>query len=449
MSLYQTIITKANSIFWGTPALVFLSLVGLFLAFRVHFLPFRHLGMVFRKTLGSLGKSSGGTGTVSQFGAMCSSLAATVGMGNIVGVASAVCLGGPGAVFWMIIAAFLGAIMKYFGVALTILYREKNDAGEYYGGPSLYIAKGLKLPWLGTIMTILLAIACLCGNMIQSNTFLTNFNSFIPGQDTNSVLQAVIFALIIAVVIMGGIKSLSKVSEVLVPVMSITYLVGGLVVLVLNAQQIPHAIVQIFQGAFTPVAVSGGAVGYGFSVAARYGLARGFFSNGGGSGMYVVTHAAAKVDNPIDQAVWAIVEIFLDCSICLISALTVISSGVALDNNSAATLVSKAFGMSYAPLEYVVSFSILLFTFTTVAGFCYMGEAQLGSLIKSRYVKLYRVLFVILCFVGCISDLTSLWDFSDALIGVIMFINLPVMVLLSSKVTGMTNEFFCGKNDNT
>lgn len=444
MELFDKIINSLNNIFWGVPAVIFLTVVGLILSFSMEFLPFRHPIMVLKRTFGSLGGGNEGTGTISRFGAVCASLATTVGMGNIVGVAAALCTGGPGAIFWMVIAAFLGATMKYFEIALAIMYRETDENGEYRGGPSMYMAKGVNAKWLGAIMTILTAAACLCSNMIQSNTFMANFNSIIPWE-VNRYVEALILAAVIGVIIVGGIKRLGHVSEVLVPIMALSYLGFGIVVLIFNAPRIPGAIATICKSAFTPAAVGGGAVGYGFSVAIRYGFARGFFSNGGGQAIYSIAHAAAKVDNPIDQAIWAIPEIFIDCAICLISSLTIITSGLSLDSDASATLVNKAFAQTFAPLEYVVCFALLLFSFTTIAGFGYMGEAQLSTLIKPQYIKVYRVLFVALCFVGCISRPSSMWNVVDVVFGIIMFVNLPILLFLSPKVNAMTKQYFSSK----
>lgn len=439
----NVLITKLNNILWGIPAIVFLTVVGVILGFSMKFLPFRNLPLVFKRTLGSLGKSSSSSevGTISRFGAVCASLAATVGMGNIVGVAAAICTGGPGAVFWMIIAAFLGATMKYYEVALTIMYREQNEVGEYRGGPSMYVEKGLGIKWLGALMTILTALACLVSNMIQSNTFITNFNSIVP-VTANLYVEGVILAIIIGIIVVGGIKRLGVISEILVPIMALSYLLFGIVVLAVNAKQIPETLVAVVTGAFTPVAVGGGAIGYGFSYAIRYGFARGFFSNGGGQAIFSIAHAPAKVNNPIEQAIWAIPEIFIDCAICLISALTVLTSGLPLDSEVSATLVNKAFAQTYGPLEYIVCFALLLFSFTTIAGFGYMGEAQLSTLIKPRYIKVYRALFIVLCFIGCISKPSTMWNMVDVIFGIIMFVNLPILVIQRKKVIALTQKYF-------
>jgi len=224
--------------------------------------------------------------------------------------------------------------------------------------------------------------------------------------------------------------------------MSIVYIGFGLVVIFVNYERIPAMVGLVFKGAFTPVAIAGGVLGYGFKASIRYGIARGFFSNGGGQGIFSIAHASAKVENPIDQAIWAIEEIFVDCTICLISAITIITSGIALDPASAATIVNKAFSQTFGFMGYIVAFSVLMFTFTTVAGFCYMGEAQLSQLMKPKYAKIYRYVFIVLCYVGAMSELTAIWNFTDALAGLIMFINLIVLVVLSPQVRRLTSEYF-------
>lgn len=442
-SILNFIVNINNSLFWGVPALVLLFIVGLILSLGTQFVQFRKFGTILKDTLGTLGKSKNDqNGTISQFAAVSSSLAATVGMGNIVGVASAIVLGGPGAVFWMIVAAFLGMIMKYFEVALCIFYREKNENGEYYGGPALYMSKGLNFKPIGTFITAMTVIACVASAMIQTNVLVANLGKTLKLDYLSPYILTAIVVVIIGAVVLGGIVRLGKVTEIIVPLMAMIYLAAGIVVLISNFQNIPGAIQIVFKGAFSPISVAGGAIGYGVINAARYGFARGFFSNGGGQAIYCIPHAPAKVNNPIEQSMWAITEVFIDVVICVMTALVILSSGIVFEGANAALLVSSAFGQTFSILELIIGISIILFTFTTVIGFAYMAESQLNTMMNTKNVKIFRYIFLVLTYFGSVTALNALWDISDFIFGLIMFVNLPILLYLSPKVFKMSSEHF-------
>lgn len=437
------IVNVNNSLFWGVPALILLFVVGLILSFGTQFVQFRKLGFIFKNTLGSIRKSKKEeNGTISQFAAVSSSLAATVGMGNIVGVASAIVLGGPGAVFWMIVAAFLGMIMKFFEVGLCIHYREQNENGEYFGGPALYMSKGLNFKPIGIFITIMTVIACVASAMIQTNVLVANLGKTLNLTSVSPYISTAIVVIIVGAVVIGGIVRLGKVTEVIVPLMAIIYLIAGLFVLISNFSNIPSAFQIIFKGAFSPISMASGAVGYGVVTAARYGFARGFFSNGGGQAIYCIAHAPAKVNHPIEQSMWAITEVFIDMTICIMTAIVILSSGIVFEGANPALLVSSAFGQTFSFLELVIGISIILFTFTTVIGFAYMAESQLNTIMSPKSVKIFRYAFLVLTYFGSITTLNALWDISDFIFGLIMFVNLPILLYMSPKIFRMTSEYF-------
>jgi len=433
-------------IFWGIPALIVLLGIGLYLFAGSGGAQLKKFGYILRSTISSIGKKSEDKGTVSQFAAICTSLATTVGMGNIVGVSSALCLGGPGAVFWMVVAGFLGMVMKFFEVCLTIMYREQTADGEYVGGPAFYIKKGANSKFFAVLMIVLICAAALIGNLLQSNVLVANVVSVLPEGVASTYVVGGILAVVTAIIVIGGIKRLAKICEVIVPIMTILYFLAGLVVVFINIKNVPPVLELIFKGAFTPVAVGGGVVGYGFVLAARYGVARGFFSNGGGQAMYCIPFAAAKVNHPVEQAKWAVTEVSVDLVVCITTALTILTSSVALDGANAAVLANKAFAQTWSLLEYPVALTAFLFTFTNVIGFCYVGESQLNLIFDRKWVKLYRWIYPVLTFVGAIGTLGIWWDMGDAVCGLIMMINLPVLVFLAPKVFKITKEYFADKN---
>ncbi len=402
---FADVLTKIDSFVWGVPLIVLLVGAGIILSLRTRFVQLRHFGYILKNTMGKMfEKSDVEEGAISPFQALSTALAATVGTGNIVGVSVAILGGGPGAVFWMWVAAFFGMCTKFSEVNLAVAYRVKTKDG-YAGGPMYYLDRGLKQPWLGKAFAFLAAVACFgIGCSVQSNaiagTLKSSFN--VP-----PVITGVVITVLAAIVIIGGIQSISKVTEKLVPFMAAFYIVGGLIVILMNAGNIPSAIRSIFVGAFNPAAVGGGAIGYTIMMAMRNGVSRGVFTNEAGLGSSPIAHATASTDHPTRQGMWGVTEVFLDTFVvCSITALVITTSGVLNTGvDDASALAATAFSMKFSLGKYIVSLGLLLFAFSTILGWEYYGETSARYLLGAKIGTPYKILYLIMIFVGCVMQL--------------------------------------------
>ncbi|MET3617795.1 AGCS family alanine or glycine:cation symporter [Peptoniphilus olsenii] len=438
------IIKSINGFLWGPAALIFLGLIGIYLTIGTKGVHIRKFKLILSKTIGKIGKKNedDGVGVLTSAQSMFTSLASVIGMGSIVGVASALIYGGPGAIVWMWIAAFIGMIIKYAEIIIIIKYRRKAEDGTYVGGPGLYVKNGLNIPGLGEILVALMVIVCLLSTMIQSNVIIENVINIIPNAKNYKIVVTIINMILAGLVVIGGIKRIGDVAEKLVPFMSIFYLIASIIVIGFNYQNIIPIIGLMFKGAVRQVSITGGALGYGIMKAMQFGIARGFFVSGAGQAVFTVSHAPARVKNPVEQAIYGVTEIFLVTIICTATGLAVLTSGVFSPDNNSAIMVTQAFAQTSKIFGYAVGIATILFAYTTVIGFGYIGESQLSTIISSRKSKYYRIFYLIAAFIGGITVLDSIWDITDFFLAIIMVINLIVILLKSREIFDISNDYW-------
>lgn len=442
MDFIMNINSFINGIVWGPPILILIVGTGIYLTVRTNFFAITKLGYVLKQTLFKMfSKEQHGEGEVTAFQAVATALAATVGTGNIAGVATAIAAGGPGAVFWMWIAAVFGMTTKYAEVVLAVNYREKTEDGRFIGGPMYYIEKGLNQKWLAAIFAFFGALAAFgIGNMTQSNSIAvameTSFN--IP-----PLAMGIIVAIAAGAVVIGGLKRIAQVTELLVPFMAAFYILGGLIIIILNIGQLPAAIATIVKSAFTGQAALGGFAGATVMEAMRYGVARGVFTNEAGLGSAPIAHAAATTDHPGRQGLWGVFEVWIDTLIiATITALAITLTGVWESGVSGAALTMSAY-QSVIPIgNYLISIGLLLFAFSTILGWEYYGERCAEYLFGPSIIKVYRIIFIPFIVIGAIGGLEFIWDLADTLNGLMAIPNLIGVVFLSPVVVKLTKEFF-------
>lgn len=426
---------EVSGVLWGIPLIVLILGTGIYLTIRIGFLQIRLLPTAL-KLVFSKKHDKSAEGDISQFQALTTALAATVGTGNIVGVATAVILGGPGAIFWMWVAAILGMATKYGEALLAVKYRVKDEKGQMAGGPMYYLERGLKQKWLAVLFAFFGVIASFgIGNGTQSNSVagvVSNTFNVAPW------ITGIVLTVVVGLVILGGISSIGSVTAVFVPVMAIFYLLAGLIVIFTNITDVPAAFGIIFKDAFSFSAAGGGAVG----AAIRYGVARGIFSNEAGLGSAPIAAAAAKTDLPGRQALISMTQVFLDTIlICSITGLTIVMSGVYTNKDMAANeLTTAAFDTflgAWGP--YVVAIGLVFFASSTIMGWAYYGEKCLQYLVKTPIAgTIYRIIFVLFVYVGATSSLDLVWTFSDVANGLMAIPNLIGLVGLSGVIVAET-----------
>ncbi len=436
--------------------MVLLIAAGLFLSIKTRFLQFRRFGYVLKNTIGSLFNKNlhhQDKGSVSPFQAVTTALAGTIGTGSIAGVATALVLGGPGAVFWMWISALLGMVTKYSEIVLALKFREKNENGAYVGGPMYYIKNGLGKKWLAAMFAAFAMIACIgTGNATQSNSIsgVLDMNFGVAPWITGAILTV-----IVGVVIIGGVKRIAAVNEKLVPVMAVFFILASVFALIFNADKIPNAFALIFKEAFNFKSVFGGVSGYSILSAMRYGVGRGVFSNEAGLGSAPIAHSASSAENPVKQGLWGIFEVFITTIvICTMSAVVILTSGIYTDAYSAgvaptvsgAALSSAAFNEA---IPYVGGFGIALstvfFALSTMLGWAYYGEASVGYLFKNHAktaITVYRIIYVIFVFVGAVAEINTVWLVADCFNALMALPNLIALIGLSGLVVKITKEHF-------
>ncbi|GIN23213.1 MAG TPA: sodium:alanine symporter family protein [Bacillus bacterium] len=424
-----------SGLVWGLPLIILLLGTGIYLTIRIGFLQMRMLPYSLKLAF-SFKQDKNSEGDISHFQALMTALAATVGTGNIVGVATAVVLGGPGAVFWMWISAFFGMATKYAEAILAVKYRIVDKNGLMSGGPMYYLERGLKQKWLGVLFAIFGAFAAFgIGNLVQSNAVSTvvkttfNINEWITG------LALVIFA---GLSIIGGIKSIGKVTAFFVPFMAAFYIIGGLIVLIMNINLIPGAVALILSDAFTGKAVAGGAIG----AVIRYGVARGIFSNEAGLGSAPIAAAAAKTDLPGRQALVSMTQVFIDTLvICSITGITIVMGGLYDGDIAAGDLTSASFGHFLGNTgSIIVALGLLFFASSTILGWSYYGEKCFSYLFSVKSVIYYRIVFVAMVFVGAVTSLDIVWTFADVMNGLMAIPNLIGLLGLSGVVVYETKR---------
>lgn len=443
MEVLNSFVGWVNGIVWGPLMLVLILGVGLFLQIGLKLMPILRIGTGF--ALLFKGRESGeGEGQITPFNALMTALSATIGTGNIAGVATAVFLGGPGALFWMWMTALVGMATKYSEAVCAVKFREQDSQGNFVGGPMYYIKNGLgaKWQWLGVAFALFGAIAAFgIGNGVQANgvaqVLETNFGF-------NTSVTGVVLMILTGAVILGGITRIGAVAGKLVPFMAVSYILMGLIVLLINANQLGTALGLVFTHAFTPSAAEGGFAGAAVWAAIRFGVARGVFSNEAGLGSAPIAHAAAETKGPVNQGLIAMLGTFIDTIIvCSITGLAIIASGAWTSGESGAALTSLAFETSLPGFGgYLIAIALSIFAFTTILGWSYYGEKCVGYLLGAKVLIGYRVLWIIAIYFGATADLGFIWLLADTLNAMMAIPNLIALALLSPVVFKITKEFF-------
>ena len=448
-----------NDFIWGPIMLVFFLLVGLMFTVRTKVFQISHIKdwldvtflQLFRKGNKKVLRTND-KHSISQFQSLCTALAATIGVGNISGVAVALALGGPGAIFWMWLSAFLGMMTNYAENTLGIKYRYKNEKGNWVGGAMIYIEKGLGWKWLAVIFSVFCMLASFgIGNMSQGNEIANGLkNSFgIP-----SWISALLIMVLAGLVIIGGIKRIASVAEKIVPFMAVTYILGALIIIGCNITALPGAFASIFRNAFNFSSAAGGVAGFTIMIAMRRGISRGVFSNEAGLGSSVMVHSASDVKEPVIQGMWGIFEVFADTLVvCTMTAMTILTYdgaeyaayiGKDLPEHlkSGVALTSAAFESVFGSLGgKFISVAVMLFAFTTILGWSYYGERAIEYLFGLKAVPIYKVIFILVIFVGCNASLKLVVDISDTFNGFMALPNLIAVTLLSGQVIQMTKDY--------
>lgn len=439
-----------NGFVWGPVMLVVLVGTGVYLSVRTGFFQVRRFGFAMRNTIGRVltrRSRQADSENISGFQAVSTALASTVGTGNVVGVATAISLGGPGAVFWMWISAFFGMMTKYGEIVLALKYREVNAEGRYVGGPMYYIANGLKQPWLAYLFAIFATLATFgIGNMTQANSIAGAVESSFG---VERLITGIVLVVLTAVVILGGIKSIARVTEKLVPFMAVFFIAMSIVLLVLNASELIPSLVLIVEAAFNPSSALGGAAGYTIANAIRMGIARGVFSNEAGLGSAPIAHAAANTREPVEQGLWGIFEVFVDTIvICTMTALVIVTTGVWRSEHEGPALTIAAFnhGLPGTAGGMALTVGLAMFAYSTILGWSYYGEKSLEFLFRrTSQVKtaiwIYRVVFVAAVLAGSVGSLKVVWDIADTLNGLMAIPNLIGVLLLSGVVIRETKSY--------
>ena len=455
-----------NGIVWGWPALILLAFVGVLTTCITKCFQISHFGHWMKNTIGAIFKDSKVTShtsdrSISQFQSLCTALAATVGTGNIVGVAGAILVGGPGAVFWMWLIAFFGMMTNYSENVLGIYYRRKNGQGEWCGGAMYYLRDGLGAKKgckrIGAILAAAFSVFCFLasfgiGNMTQVNSISGNMEA-VFGVPT--WVSGIVLLILCGLVIVGGLKRIATVTEKIVPFMVLVYMVGTIAILVMNIKMVPAVFTAIFEGAFALKAAGGGIVGYGMKLAIEQGMKRGVFSNEAGLGSSVMVHSNSNVKEPVRQGMWGIFEVFADTMIvCTLTAFVVLSSGlVDLETGVAvaeysgvaltkANVVSTVFTMYFGKLGGAfVAIAIMLFAYSTVLGWSHYGSKACEYLFGTKSTIVYRVIFVIATFGGAVMGENLAWDIADTLNGMMMIPNLIGVIVLSPIVYRITKNY--------
>ncbi len=450
-----------NNIVWGAPAMVLILTTGLLLSVMTRFPQFTHFGYAIKNTIGkAFEKKKVSAGAVSPFKAMCTALAASLGTGNIAGVSGAIAIGGPGAVFWMWCSALLGMCTKFSEVTLAIRYRERNARGEWVGGPMYYIKNGLGRGWrwLAYVFALLAGVACFgIGNMAQVNTIASTVNSAVSQfavtdadqQKAIALAVGIVCAVIVAVVLLGGVSRVADVCALLVPAMAIVYILASLTVIVLNITAVPAAFAAIFKGAFHPAAVAGGLAGVGIRTVIQKGVGRGIFSNEAGLGSAPMAHAAADVDHPVKQGLYGIFEVFMDTIVvCTITSLVVLLGNgvenIGYGTDIGAQLTISGFQSVFGgPLPaVVVAICLSLFALSTILSWGLYGVRCWEFLAGSKSVRIFQIFFVLFVVVGAVIKLDLAWGIADTLNGLMAIPNLMGVILLSPVVGKLTREYF-------
>ncbi len=453
-----------NGVVWGWPALILLGFVGVLMTVLTKVFQISHIGHWLKNTIGAIFRDRHVTGhtkdkSISQFQSLCTALAATVGTGNIVGVAGAIATGGPGAVLWMWLIAFFGMMTNFSENVLGILYRRKDKNGEWHGGAMYYLRDGLGAKrgckQIGAILAVLFSLFCLLasfgiGNMSQVNSMVSNVEAAfgIP-----TLATGIFLFIVVGIVILGGLKRIASITEKIVPFMVILYLLGTIIIIIMHIGTIPAVFVSIFKGAFSLRAAGGGVVGAGIATAMQMGFKRGVFSNEAGLGSSVMVHSSSNVKEPVRQGMWGIFEVFADTIIvCTLTALTILSSGLmdletgtltaAGEAVGSSALMSESFRLVFGPVGAgFIAIAILLFAYSTVLGWSHYGTTACRYLFGDKAVWPYRIIFCLIVLAGSVMTAQLAWDISDTFNGLMMIPNLIGVLILSPQVARCTKNY--------
>lgn len=439
---------KVNGFVWGPVMIALMIGTGLFLSFTTNFLQFRKFVFAMKNTMGSIfsknqhNKDSSG---VSSFQAVATAMAGTIGTGSIAGIATAIGMGGPGAIFWMWVSALLGMITKYSEIILSMKFREKDEDGKWVGGPMYYIKNGLKVKSLAVLFAIFAMLACLgTGNATQSNSIANALDSTM---NISPWITGAVLTIIVSGVILGGMSRISSVNEKLVPVMALFYVICSVTAVIINIRNVPAAFVLIFKEAFNFSAATGGVCGYGIMAAMHYGFSRGVFSNEAGLGSAPIAHAASTTKEPVEQGLWGMFEVFFTTIIiCTLSALVILSSDLWNTGEFEGAALSIASFNKILPGigSIVVTLSTIFFALSTILGWAYYGEVAVGYIFKNRRkaVDIYRLIYVAVVFVGAVGSLELIWSISETMNGLMAIPNLIALLGLYKVVKKLTKEYF-------
>ena len=439
-----------SGVVWGWPMIILLLGTHIFLTFRLKF-PQRKIFTAIRL---SVKRDKDATGDVSQFGALATSLAATIGTGNIIGVATAVSLGGPGAVLWCWLTGVFGIATKYGEGLLAIKYRVKTKDGRMLGGPMYALQNGLGMKWLGVLFCVFAAVASFgIGNTVQANAISENLSLVMQNwmdTDTTKTMTGFVLATLVGFVIIGGVKSIARWCMGLVPMMALLYVLGCIYILCVNHEYLLDALKLIFNEAFSVKAVGGGTAGTVQMVAARYGIARGLFSNESGMGSAPIVAAAARTKNPVRQALVSSTGTFWDTVvICAVTGLVIVSSTIAnpgISQEDGGMLTKEAFGMIPYIGTPILTFGIITFAFSTILGWSYYGERAMEYLAGRRSIVFYRILYILLVFTGSTMSLALVWNLADIMNALMAVPNLISLLLLSGVIAKDTQHYLWDKN---
>ncbi len=461
LNAIETINTAVNNFIWGVPAMVCIIGVGLYLSIRTGFLQIRKFPYAIRTTIGRMfRKKDASDGAITPFQAVCTALAATVGTGNIAGVAGALAIGGPGAVFWMWVSALLGMCTKFSEVTLAVQFRETNADGELVGGPMYYIKNGLPKCWhwlayLFAAFGVLTVFGT--GNATQVNTITTAINSALTNYDllkpdqisTSNLIIGIVITIMIAMILLGGIKRIGQVTEKLVPFMALLYIVLALGVILLNLNVVPSVFASIIEGAFHPSAVTGGVVGSLF-LSMKKGVSRGIFSNEAGLGTGSIAHACADTRKPVKQGMFGIFEVFTDTIlICTLTALVILCSQVSIPYGQAAgaELTIQGFTATYGNwVSIFTAVAMCCFAFSTILGWGLYGARCIEFLFSSKVTKPFMVVYSLVAILGATADLGLMWNIAETFNGLMAIPNLIALFLLSGTVVKLTKAYFAQEN---
>ena len=461
LNAIETINTAVNNFIWGVPAMVCIIGVGLYLSIRTGFLQIRKFPYAIRTTIGRMfRKKDASDGAITPFQAVCTALAATVGTGNIAGVAGALAIGGPGAVFWMWVSALLGMCTKFSEVTLAVQFRETNADGELVGGPMYYIKNGLPKCWhwlayLFAAFGVLTVFGT--GNATQVNTITTAINSALTNYDllkpdqisTSNLIIGIVITIMIAMILLGGIKRIGQVTEKLVPFMALLYIVLALGVILLNFNVVPSVFASIIEGAFHPSAVTGGVVGSLF-LSMKKGVSRGIFSNEAGLGTGSIAHACADTRKPVKQGLFGIFEVFTDTIlICTLTALVILCSQVSIPYGQAAgaELTIQGFTATYGNwVSIFTAVAMCCFAFSTILGWGLYGARCIEFLFSSKVTKPFMVVYSLVAILGATADLGLMWNIAETFNGLMAIPNLIALFLLSGTVVKLTKAYFAQEN---